>query len=97
MMCRDLFGDPIAPPVERRGRPRHVRCAIKAAQIRELHDLGLAHPQIARLVGLSGPTMRMYYAPELGSASRAAQRQRDRDAAAGRGEHNSNRKGSNNG
>jgi hypothetical protein len=75
----DLFGDPIAPPVERRGRPRHVRSAVTAAQVRELSELGLAQPKIARMVRLSVPTLTIYYALELGSTSEAAQRRDERD------------------
>lgn len=70
----DLLGDPIDPGHGQRGRPRHIptdeiRCKI----ICFLID-GKRQPEIAALIGVSLPTLRLNYFRELGSSSQTWRR-----------------------
>lgn len=67
--CFDLFGDPVAHHVARRGRPYHVPTDEKRHKVKELRQLGWRQDQIAGEIGVSPPTLRFHYFQELASRS----------------------------
>ena len=62
---RDLFGRPILPPRETRGRPEHQASEEIRFQIAGLRAFGKTQEEIAAGLGLSVRTLRKYYLPEL--------------------------------
>lgn len=67
----DLFGEPLGPPMERRGRPRHVPTADLRQRVAQLHAEGLGQVKIAHAIGITGPTLARHYRLELNSKSQA--------------------------
>lgn len=61
----DLFGDPLLPLKETRGRKAHRRCREVAEKVAILSATGSKVAQIARRVGLSDKTLTKYYSREL--------------------------------
>jgi len=70
----DLFGEPVQPGRDRSGRPRHVPTQATRARVIELRAEGLSQLAIAAALGISGPTLRLNYPVEIGSASRTWRR-----------------------
>lgn len=65
----DLFGNPVEPVRETRGRPRHRPNVKLRNKVKMLHDAGLNHIEIARVIGITAPTLRLNYFTELQSGS----------------------------
>jgi hypothetical protein len=61
----DLWGDPIPPRGERRGRPKHVPTDEKRNRVKVLKALNKTDTEVAEAMGLSEPTLRKYYLREL--------------------------------
>lgn len=71
----DLFGQPIlAPRVGRPGRPRHIPTGVLRDRVRSLRAAGMVVTDIAAAIGVSHPTLQLYYHAELGSNSQAWRR-----------------------
>lgn len=70
----DLFGMPMLPPVERRGRPAHQPTARQRRKVAQLHQAGVAQPIIAKAIGITVPTLVRHYPEELESKSLARSR-----------------------
>ena len=64
----DLFGLPLTPP-RGRGRPSHEPTRYTRRKVMTLRQAGLGQDQIADALGISLPTLRLYYHRELGSSS----------------------------
>lgn len=64
----DLFGEPILPAKEKRGRPSHVRTVELSRKIALSRAVGRTIEQIKSLVGLDEKTLRKYYSRELEKA-----------------------------
>lgn len=61
----DLWGDPIPPRVEKRGRPPHDVTPDKRLRVAVLRSLNQTNTEIAEAMGISERTLRTYYLPEL--------------------------------
>lgn len=61
----DLWGDPIPPREERRGRPAHEVTDEKRKRIKVLRALNKTNDEIAAAMGISERTLRTKYLPEL--------------------------------
>jgi hypothetical protein len=61
----DLWGDPIPPRPERRGRPSHEATEEKRLRVKALAAVNKTHTEIAHAMGISEPTLRRYYLREL--------------------------------
>jgi hypothetical protein len=61
----DLWGDPIPPKPEKRGRPTHVVTEEKRLRVAVLRAYNLSQPEIAEAMGISVPTLRKNYLREL--------------------------------
>lgn len=61
----DLWGDPVPPPSERRGRPSHVPTDEKRFRVKVLSAVNKSPAEIALAMGISEPTLRKYYLREL--------------------------------
>ncbi len=61
----DLWGDPIPPRAEKRGRPTHEVTEEKRNRIAVLRSLNWTHSRIAEAIGISEPTLRKNYFREL--------------------------------
>jgi hypothetical protein len=66
----DLFGDPLLPLKDPRGRKAHRRCAQVAESVAILAAGGFKNLEIARRVGLSDKTLTKYYSGELADGGR---------------------------
>lgn len=62
---RDLLGDPILPPRERRGRPEHQATEKNRLYVAGLAAFNRTQEEIAAGLGVSVRTLRKYYLPEL--------------------------------
>lgn len=62
----DLFGCPVE---HRLGRPRHLPSEASRALVAKLREGGATQVEIAEVIGLSLPTLRLNYPTELGSGS----------------------------
>ena len=82
----DLFGEPILPPKRGPiGRPRHRPSKASRAKVRRLRAKGCDQIAIAARLGISGPTLRLNYAVELGSTSTTGLRRVERDQSKANG------------
>jgi hypothetical protein len=61
----DLWGDPIPPKPEKRGRPTHVVTEEKRLRVAVLRAYDMSQPEIAEAMGISIPTLRKNYLREL--------------------------------
>ena len=61
----DLWGDPVPQRPEKRGRPTHVPTPEKRLRVSVLRALNQSHEEIAAAMGVSEPTLRKHYLPEL--------------------------------
>ena len=61
----DLWGDPIPPPTERRGRPAHEVTAERKLRVAVLRALNQSNDEIAAAMGISERTLRTHYSVEL--------------------------------
>lgn len=70
----DLFGEPITPAEDCRGRPPHVPTDATRETVRRLRGEGRQQRDIAKAVGLTVPTLHRHYPEELESTSQARRR-----------------------
>ncbi|MEH3046495.1 hypothetical protein [Sphingomonas adhaesiva] len=70
----DLFGDPIMPRSEGRGRPEHVWTLERSNKVLLAFARGLSVKQAAAVLGVSVPTLRKHYSSEVGKRVEAALR-----------------------
>lgn len=68
---RDLFGDPILPRQEGRGRPEHVWSLENSNRVLLAFARGLTVKQAATAIGLSVPTLRKHYFSEVAKRDQA--------------------------
>lgn len=68
----DLFGDPIIPRREGRGRPEHVWHIENSNKVLLAFARGLTVKQAAVAIGVSVPTLRKHYSSELAQREAAA-------------------------
>lgn len=61
----DLFGDPVLPRQEGRGRPEHQWTREKSNQVLLAFWRGLSVKDAAAIVGISAPTLRRVYFSEV--------------------------------
>lgn len=61
----DLFGLPVLPPTERRGRPAHVPSNENRNRVNMLLSLGWSNERIAAALSITLPTLRKHYFSEL--------------------------------
>jgi len=61
----DLWGEPITPPAERRGRPSHEVTDTKRTRVAVLRALNHSAEDIAIAMNISERTLRAYYKTEL--------------------------------
>lgn len=70
----DLFGEPYAPNMQKRGRPPHVPTLKTANKVKLLLAVGWSNERIAGAIGIALPTLRKHYSSEL----KAREMMRDR-------------------
>jgi len=70
----DLFGEPIVSNPNRMGRPPHLPTKQSRRQVAKLRAKGRSQPEIAKVIGISLPTLRLNYPNELGSSSQTWRR-----------------------
>lgn len=70
----DLFGDPILPRADGRGRPEHRWSLENSNKVLLAFARGLSVKQAATAIGVSVPTLRKHYSSELGQREAAALR-----------------------
>jgi hypothetical protein len=61
----DLWGDPIPPRPEKRGRPQHEVTEEKRLRVAVLRGVAKSQTEIAAALGISERTLRTKYLPEL--------------------------------
>ena len=74
----DMFGEPWPEP-PRVGRPRHEPTRKSRALVKRMRERGCEQVEIAKRLGISLPTLRLNYAKQLGSRSKAGQQRAQRD------------------
>lgn len=65
MVDRDIFGNPVEPPVERRGRPKHKPTDDSRLVVKVLVAANKRVSEIAEALAISEPTLRRAYKSEL--------------------------------
>ncbi|WP_339347488.1 hypothetical protein [uncultured Sphingomonas sp.] len=70
----DLFGDPIQPRSEGRGRPEHRWTLENSNKVLLAFARGLTVKQAATAIGVSVPTLRKHYSSEVAQRDAAALR-----------------------
>ncbi len=68
----DLFGDPVMPRHEGRGRPEHVRTLENSNKVLLAFARGLTVKEAATAIGVSVPTLRKHYSSEVAQREAAA-------------------------
>ena len=68
----DLFGDPVMPRHEGRGRPEHVRTLENSNKVLLAFARGLTVKEAATAIGVSVPTLRKHYSSEVAQRDAAA-------------------------
>lgn len=68
----DLFGDPVLPAKEGRGRPEHSWSVANSNKVLLAFVRGLTVKQAATAIGVSVPTLRKHYSSELAQREAAA-------------------------
>lgn len=68
----DLFGDPVLPRHEGRGRPEHVRTLENSNKVLLAFARGLTVKEAATAIGVSVPTLRKHYSSEVAQREAAA-------------------------
>lgn len=76
----DLFGQRVEIEARQVGRPRHVPTQADRQLVSSLVLAGIGQDAIARTMRISGPTLRLCYATELGSKSKTGARRDKREA-----------------
>lgn len=61
----DLFGQPIQPIKDRRGRPSYAKSTENQVLVTVLRAANWSHERIARILGCDEKTLRKYYSREL--------------------------------
>lgn len=70
----DLFGDPIVPAQEGRGRPPHVWTLENSNKVLLAFASGRSAKDAAAAIGISVPTLRQHYSSELAKRAQAGLR-----------------------
>lgn len=60
----DLFGQPVLPPQEGRGRPEHRWCLESSNRVLLAFARGLSQAEAASLIGVDAKTLRKHYSRE---------------------------------
>ncbi|AOW22223.1 hypothetical protein AVM11_08860 [Sphingomonas melonis TY] len=68
----DLFGDPVLPRHEGRGRPEHVRTLENSNKVLLAFAMRLGVKEAATAIGVSVPTLRKHYSSEVAQREAAA-------------------------
>lgn len=71
ILDHDLFGDPIQPGKEGRGRPEHSWSRENSNKVLLAFARGLSVKQAATAIGVSVPTLRKHYSSEVGKRTDA--------------------------
>lgn len=61
----DLFGDPVLPRSEGRGRPEHLWSRANSNRVLLAFARGLSVKEAAKVIGVSAPTLRKVYFSEV--------------------------------
>lgn len=61
----DLWGDPVPPRVEKRGRPEHKKNQTTSMRVAVLRALNKPQDEIAAALAITEKTLRKHYSPEL--------------------------------
>ena len=72
--CLDLFGDPVLPRSEGRGRPEHAWSLENSNKVLLAFARGLSVKQATTAIGVSSPTLRKHYFSEVAKRDAAALR-----------------------
>lgn len=67
----DLFGDPVIPRREGRGRPEHVWSRANSNKVLLAFARGLTVKEAATVIGISSPTLRKVYFSEVAKRNSA--------------------------
>lgn len=67
----DLFGDPVIPRQEGRGRPEVVWDRVKSNTVLLAFARGLSVKEVAAAIGVSAPTLRKVYFSEVAKRAQA--------------------------
>ncbi len=70
----DLFGDPVVPRAEGRGRPEHVWSRENSNRVLLAFAAGYSVKEAATAIGVSVPTLRKHYFAEVAKRESAALR-----------------------
>lgn len=70
----DLFGQPVLPPQEGRGRPEHRWCLENSNRVLLAFARGLSQAEAALLIGVDAKTLRKHYSRECAMRTSAALR-----------------------
>lgn len=70
----DLFGQPVLPPQEGRGRPEHRWCLENSNRVLLAFARGLSQAEAALLIGIDAKTLRKHYSRECALRTTAALR-----------------------
>ncbi len=70
----DLFGQPVLPPQEGRGRPEHRWCLESSNRVLLAFARGLSQAEAAALIGIDAKTLRKHYSRECAMRATAALR-----------------------
>lgn len=70
----DLFGDPVLPRQEGRGRPEHLWTLENSNKVLLAFARGLTVKQAATIIGVSAPTLRKVYFSEVAKRTEASLR-----------------------
>ena len=70
----DLFGQPVLPPQEGRGRPEHRWCLENSNRVLLAFARGLSQADAASLIGVDAKTLRKHYSRECAQRTSAALR-----------------------
>lgn len=73
-MGTDLFGNPVTPPREGRGRPAHEPTVETRNRVLLAFVRGLGHADAAKLIGIDAKTLRKHYSRECELRGTAALR-----------------------
>lgn len=71
ILDHDLFGDPIQPGKEGRGRPEHSWSRENSNKVLLAFARGLSVKEAATAIGVSVPTLRKHYSSEVGKRTDA--------------------------
>ncbi|WP_246616649.1 hypothetical protein [Sphingomonas yunnanensis] len=71
ILVTDLFGDPVTPAPDGRGRPEHAWSLENSNKVLLAFARGLSVKEAATAIGVSVPTLRKHYSSEVGKRTDA--------------------------